>query len=86
MEDAETAEMMEDAAEGPAPALTAEGPAPAATLERPHSKNKEKSTENFGRPASAYSDFYIRTLSQPGLADTQYNVLTFCKTCKYSHF
>ena len=84
MENAETAET----AEGPAPAPPAEGPAPApaATLEQPHSKNKEKSTENFGRPASAYSDFYIRTLFQPGLADTQYNVLTFCKTCKYSHF
>ena len=47
MEDAETAEMMEDAAEGPAPALTAEGPAPAlaATLEtvheRPHSNSKK---------------------------------------------
>ena len=69
MEDAETAEI----AEGPAPA-------PAATLERvherPHSKSKEKSTENFGRPASTYSDFYIWTLFQPGLADTQYNVLT----------
>ena len=60
MENAETAEIAEDAAEGPAPAPTAEGPvpAPAATLERPHSKNKEKSTENFGRPASTYSDFY----------------------------
>ena len=60
MENAETAEIAEDAAEGPAPAPTAEGPvpAPAATLERPHSKNKEKSTENFGRPAGAYSDFY----------------------------
>ena len=34
MENAETAE-------GPAPA-------PAATLERPHSKNKEKSTETLG--------------------------------------
>ena len=72
MENAETAET----AEGPAP--TAEGPvpapAPAATLEQPHSKNKEKSTENFGRPASTYSDFYIRTLFQPGLADTQYNI------------
>ena len=55
MENAETAET----AEGPASAPTAEGPvpAPAATLERPHSKNKEKSTENFGRPASTYSDF-----------------------------
>ena len=76
MEKAETAEIAEDAAEGPAP--TAEGPAPAATLEivheRPHSKNKEKSTENFGRPASTYSDFYIQTLFQPGLADTQYNI------------
>ena len=70
MEDAEIAEIVE----GPAP--TAEGPvpAPAATLEQPHSKNKEKSTENFGRPASTYSDFYIRTLFQPGLADTQYNI------------
>ena len=78
MEKAETAEIAEDAAEGPAPAPTAEGPAPAATLEivheRPHSKNKEKSTENFGRPASTYSDFYIQTLFQPGLADTQYNI------------
>ena len=74
MENAETAET----AEGPASAPTAEGPAPAhapaATLEQPHSKNKEKSTENFGRPASTYSDFYIRTLFQPGLADTQYNI------------
>ena len=72
MENAETAET----AKGPAPVPTAEGPAPApaATLERPHSKNKEKSTENFGRPASANSDFYIRTLFQPGLADTQYNI------------
>ena len=78
MENAETAEIAEDAAEGPAPAPTAEGPvpapAPAATLERPHSKNKEKSTENFGRPASTYSDFYIWTLFQPGLVDTQYNI------------
>ena len=79
----EDAEIVEDAAEGPAPAPTAEGPvpapAPAATLEivheRPHSKNKEKfSVENFGRPASTYSDFYIWTLFQPGLADTQYNI------------
>ena len=82
MENAETAEIAEDAAEGPAPAPTAEGPvpapAPAATLEivheRPHSKNKEKSTENFGRPASTYSDFYIWTLFQPGLVNTQYNI------------
>ena len=84
VENAETAEIVEDAAEGPAPVPTAEGPvpapapAPAATLEivheRPHSKNKEKSTENFGRPASTYSDFYIRTLFRPALADTQYNI------------
>ena len=77
MENAETAET----AEGPAPAPTAEGPvpapapAPAPTLEQPHSKNKEKfSVETFGRPASTYSDFYIWTLFQPGLADTQYNI------------
>ena len=75
MENAETAET----AKGPAPVPTAEGPAPApapaATLEQPHSKNKEKfSVENFGRPASTYSDFYIQTLFQPGLADTQYNI------------
>ena len=48
MENAETAEIVEDAAEGPAPAPTAEGPAPAraATLEtvheRPHSRNSKK--------------------------------------------
>ena len=78
MEEAEIAEIAEDAAEGPAPA--AEGPvpvpapAPAATLEQPHSKNKEKSTENFGRPASTYNDFYMWTLFQPGLADTHYNI------------
>ena len=53
MENAETAEIAEDAAEGPAP--TAEGPVPApapalaATLEQPHSKNKEKfSVETLG--------------------------------------
>ena len=54
MEDAETAEMMEDAAEGPAPALTAEGPAPApaATLEtvheRPHSEQQESQHTTLG--------------------------------------
>ena len=57
MEDAEIAEI----AEGPAPA-----PAPAATLEivheRPHSKNKEKSTEHFGRPASTHS-LHMDTIS-----------------------
>ena len=75
MENAETAEIVENAAKGPVPSPA---PAPAATLEivheRPHSKNKEKSTENFVRPASTYSDFYIWTLFQPGLADTQYNI------------
>ena len=51
MEDAETAEITEDAAEGPAPAPTAEGPtpAPAATLEtvheRPHSESKKVNRE-----------------------------------------
>ena len=44
-----------------------------------HTPRARKSTENFGRPASTYSDFYIRTLFQPGLADTQYNVLIFAK-------
>ena len=68
---------MEDApaAEGPAPVPI---PAPAPTLEivpeQPRTSGTRKSTKNFGRPASAYSDFYILTLSQPGLADTQYNV------------
>ena len=86
MEDAETAEITEDAAEGPAPALTAKGPAPApaATLEivheRPHTPGTaRKSTYNFGIPASANSDFYIWTLFQPGLVDTQYNVSTLCE-------
>ena len=54
-----------------------------------HTPRARKSTENSGRPASAYSDFYIRTLSQPGLADTQYNVgllRTFVnKPLKLSH-
>ena len=68
MENTEKAEIAKDApAEGPAPAL-----APAATLEivheQPHTPGTRKSTKNFGRPASTYS------LSQPGLADTQYNV------------
>ena len=68
---------MEDApaAEEPAPAPVS---APAPTLEivqeQPHTPGTRKSTKNFWRPASAYSDFYIRTLFQPGLADTQYNV------------
>ena len=81
MENAEIAEIVEDApaAEGPAPA-----PVPAATLEivheRPHTPGTaRKSTYNFGIPVSANSDFYIRTLFQPGLVDTQYNVSTLCK-------
>ena len=89
MEDAEIAEI----AEGPAPAPTAEGPvpvsapAPAATLEivheRPHSKSKRSQHTTLGDQPVAYSDFYIRTLFQPGLVDTQYNVLNFfMKTCK----
>ena len=87
MENAETAET----AKGPAPVPTAEGPAPApapaATLEQPHSKNKEKfSVENFGKPASAYSDFYIQTLFQPGLADTQYNIDFFAKLVNTATF
>ena len=84
-EKAETAET----AEGPAPApVPAPVPAPATTLEivhkRPHTpRTARKSTYNFGMPASANSDFYIRTLFQPGSVDTQYNVLTLCeKTCK----
>ena len=49
MENAETAEIVEDAAEGPAPAAEGPVPAPAATLEQPHSKNKEKfSVETLG--------------------------------------
>ena len=59
-ENAEIAEIMEDApAEEPAPA-----PVPAPTLEtvqeRPHTPGTRKSTrKNLGRPASAYSDFYM---------------------------
>ena len=57
-ENAEIAEIVEDApAEKPAPA-------PAPTLEtvqeRPHTPGTRKSTrKNFGKPASAYSDFYM---------------------------
>ena len=47
MEDAEIAEITEDAAEGPAPALTAEetalAPAPAATLETVHERPQQES-------------------------------------------
>ena len=45
-------------------------------------RTAKKSTDNFGRPASTNSDFYIRTLFEPGLADTQYNIDFFVKTCK----
>ena len=37
-------------------------------------RTAKKSTDNFGRPASTNSNFYIRTLFEPGLADTQYNI------------
>ena len=85
MEDAEIAEIVEDApaAEGPAPV-----PAPAATLEivheRPHSKSKKVNRELWETSQHILVTF-IWTLFQPGLVDTQYNVLTFCKTSKYSH-
>ena len=51
------------AEEAPAEALTP-APATASTLEtveeRPHTPGSRKSTrKNFGRPASAYSDFYM---------------------------
>ena len=79
MENAETAETAEGPASAPSPVS-----APTATLEivheQPHTPGTaRKSTYNFGIPASANSDFYIRTLFQPALADTQYNVLTLCK-------
>ena len=48
----------------PAPAGDIPAPAPAPTLEtveeRPHTPGSRKSTrKNFGKPASAYSDFYM---------------------------
>ena len=61
-ESAEIAEITEDApAEESAPAPV---PAPAPTLEtvqeQPHTPGTRKSTrKNFGKPASAYSDFYM---------------------------
>ena len=60
----------------PAPTLT---PALADTLEtvkrQPYTPGSRKSTKkNFGRPASAYSDSYMQTLSRPGLVDDQYKV------------
>ena len=68
------------------PAPSPPAPAPAPTLETvrkwPHTPGTRKSThQNFGKPASAYSDSYIQTLSWPGLVDTQYNV-GLCKSCK----
>ena len=62
----------------PAPAPTP-APAPADTLgtvkEQPYTPGSRKSTKkNFGRPASAYSDSYMQTLSRPGLVDDQYKV------------
>ena len=60
----ENAEIVEDApAEEPAPAPVP-APAPAPTLEtvqeQPHTPGTRKSTcKNFGKPASAYSDFYM---------------------------
>ena len=60
----------------PAPA---DVPAPADTLEtvegQPYTPGSTKSMKkNFGRPASAYSDFYMQTLSRPGLVDDQYKL------------
>ena len=54
-------------------------PAPADTLEavegQPYTPGSRKSTKkNLGRPASAYSDSYMQTLSQPGLVYDQYKV------------
>ena len=52
----ENAKIVEDApAEEPAPAPTLE-----TVQERPHTPGTRKSTrKNFGKPASAYSDFYM---------------------------
>ena len=64
----------------PAPAEDIPAPTPALTLEtveeqQPYTPGSRKSTKkNFGRPASAYSDFYMQTLSRPGLVDDQYKV------------
>ena len=63
----------------PAPAEDVPAPTPADTLEtvegQPYTPESRKSTKkNFGRPASAYSDSYMQTLSQPGLVDGQYKV------------
>ena len=63
----------------PAEDIPAPTPAPADTLEtvkgQPYTPESRKSMKkNFGRPASAYSDSYMQTLSQPGLVDDQYKV------------
>ena len=63
----------------PAEDVPAPTPAPADTLEtvegQPYTPGSRKSTKkNFGRPASAYSDSYMQTLSRPGLVDDQYKV------------
>ena len=62
----------------PAP-TPAPAPLPADTLEtvkgQPYTPGSRKSTKkNFGRPASAYSDPYMQTLSRPGLGDDQYKL------------
>ena len=79
----ESEEREEIAEDIPAPAedvpAPAPAPAPADTLEtvegQPYTPESRKSMKkNFGRPASAYSDFYMQTLSRPGLVDDQYRV------------
>ena len=75
----ELEEREEIAEDIPAPAEDIPAPAPADTLEtvkeQPYTPGSRKSTKkNFGRPASAYSDFYMQTLSRPGLVDDQYKV------------
>ena len=77
----ELEEREEIAEDVPAPAedIPAPVPAPADTLEtvkgQPYTPGSRKSMKkNFGRPASAYSDSYMQTLSRPGLVDDQYKV------------
>ena len=60
----ELEEREETAKDGPAPAEDIPAPAPSDTLEtvkgQPYTPGSRKSTKkNFGRPASAYSDFYM---------------------------
>ena len=67
-------------APAPAPAEDVPAPAPAPTLEtveerQPYIPGSRKSMrKNFGKPASAYSDSYMQTLSRPGLVDDQYKL------------